>query len=390
MVPAQAGPFDLGTVVVRAALHVDPIDAHVTVVSDPIPTILGGVPLRIQKVNVMIDRPGFMVAPTSCKPMQVAAQVSSVQGASAALTNRFQVGECASLGFAPKLSMTMSGKGQTKDGSHPALHARLTPPVGDANAKTATVTLPLSLALDPSNANGLCEPKDAAANKCPASTIVGSAQAQSILPDPLKGPVYFVRGERLENGKVRKTLPKLFIPLSANGVTVNVHASSDVDDDRLVTTFDNLPDAPFSSFDLNINGGKHGILAVSHANTCAATNVAEAEFAGQNGKTYKSKVTMGTPCALAVVKSSHTATALKLTVGGLGAGKVSVSGKGLIRASRSLASETTATLTMKLAGATRRALARGRDVKVKVKVAFTPKGAKKAKTATKAITIHGS
>jgi hypothetical protein len=385
-----AGPFDLGTVVVRAAILVDPDTTQLKVVSDPLPTILEGIPLQIRLVTVKVDRPGFTFNPTNCSATSVGGQLTSTAGASANVSSRFQVGDCVSLGFTPKLTMTMSGKGQTKDGAHPALHARLTPPAGDANNKKATVTLPLALALDPGNANGLCEPKDAAADKCPASTIVGSAQAQSILPDTLKGPVYFVRGERIENGKVRKTLPKLYIPLTANGVKINLHASSDVKDDRLVTTFDNLPDAPFSSFDLNINGGKHGILAVSGKDVCAATNVADAEFAGQNGKTYTSKVTMGTPCALGIVKSSHTSTALKVTVGGLGAGKVSAAGNGVTKSSRSLTGATTATLTLKLSKATRRALARGRDVKVKVKVAFTAKGQKKAKTASKTLVIHGA
>ena len=390
VVPAVAGPFNLGEVVVRQKIYVDPETTQVTVVSDPIPTIVKGVPVRLQRLDVEVDKPGFMINPTSCAAKEITGTLASVAGQTAALTNRFQVGECASLGFAPKLAMTMSGKGQTKDGSHPALTARLTPPAGNANSKKVSVTLPLSLALDPGNANGLCEPKDAAANKCPAASIVGSAQAQSILPDALKGPVYFVRGERLENGKVRKTLPKLFIPLTANGVTVNIHADSDVKDDRLVTTFDNLPDAPFSTFDLNIDGGKHGILAVSGRNVCAATQIADAALVGQNGKASTSKVTMGTPCALGIVKSSHTSTALKLTVGGLGAGKVSASGNGVAKSSRSLASATTATLTLKLTKATRRALARHREVKVKVAVAFTPRGSKKAQKVTKTLTIHGS
>jgi hypothetical protein len=389
-VPAVAGPFNLGDVVVRQKIYVDPETAQVTVVSDPLPTVVKGVPVRLQNLAVDIDKPGFMINPTSCTAKEVKATLSSVAGQAAPVTDRFQVGECASVGYTPKLTLTMSGKGQTKDGSHPALKAHLVPPVGDANTKKTTVTLPLALALDPGNANGLCEPVDAARNTCPAKSIVGSAEAESVLPDKLKGPVYFVRGERVENGRVRKTLPKLFIPLSANGVTVYIHASSDVEDDRLVTTFDNLPDAPFSSFDLNINGGEHGILAVSNTNTCAVTNVADAEFGGQNGKAYTSMVTMGTPCALGVVKSSHTSTALKLTVGGLGAGKVSASGNGVTKSSRSLTSATTATLTLKLSKATRRALARHRDVKVKVKVAFTAKGQKKAKTATKTVVIHGA
>jgi hypothetical protein len=389
-VPAIAGPFNLGDVVVRQKIYVDPNDAHVTVVSDPLPTIVRGVPVRLQNLQVAIDKAGFMKNPTSCAPKELKGTLSSVAGQTAQVTNRFQVGGCTGLGYTPKLVMAMSGKGQTKDGSHPALTARLTPPADDANSKKVTVTLPLSLALDPGNANGLCEPKDAAANKCPANTIVGSAQAESILPDTLKGPVYFVRGERIENGRVRKTLPKLFIPVTANGVTVYVWGDSDVEDERLVTTFSNLPDAPFSTFDLSINGGKHGILAVSNTNTCAATQIADAEFGGQNGKAYTSKVTMGTPCGLGVVKSSRTSTALKLTVGGLGAGKVSASGNGVAKASKSLTSATTATLSLKLTKAARRALARGRDVKVKVKVAFTAKGQKKAKTATKTVVLHGA
>jgi hypothetical protein len=391
VVPAKAGPFDLGEVVVRQKIYVDPIDAHVRVVSDPIPTIVSGVPVRLQRLDVNVDKAGFMINPTSCTPKEIKGTLKSVTDQTAGLSVRFQIGDCASLGYTPKLAMTMTGKGQTKDGSHPALNARLTPPSGDANNKKVTVTLPLSLALDPGNANGLCEPADAAKNACAASTVVGSAQAQSILPDTLKAPVYFVRGERTDSkGKVRKTLPKLFIPLTANGVTVNVWGDSDVEDERLVTTFDNLPDAPFSTFDLNINGGKHGILAVSGANTCAASNVADAVYGGQNGKTYTSKVTMGTPCAFRVVKSSHTSTALKLTVGGVGAGKLSGSGDGVTKSSLTITSATTATLSLKLAKATRRALDRGLDVKVKVKVAFTAKGQKKAKTATKTVVLHGA
>ncbi|HEX5923879.1 MAG TPA: hypothetical protein VFY45_08605 [Baekduia sp.] len=390
-VPVIAGPFNLGDVVVLQKIYVDPVDTHVTVVSDPLPTIVKGVPVRLQNLQVDIDKSGFMKNPTSCASREIKGTLSSATGQAAPAVSRFQAAECTGLGYTPQLAMTLSGKGQTKDGAHPALTAHLTPPAGDANSKKVTVTLPLALALDPGNANGLCEPADAAKNQCAASTIVGSAEAQSILPDALKAPVYFVRGERIDsNGKVRKTLPKLFMPLTANGVTVNVWASSDVEDDRLVTTFDNLPDAPFSSFDLNINGGDHGILAVSNTNLCAGTQVADARYGGQNGKPYTSKVTMGTPCGVEVVKSSHTSTALKVTVGGLGAGRVSASGNGVVKSSRTLTSSTTATLTLKLTKATRRTLARGRDVKVKVKVAFTAKGQKKATTATKTVVLHGT
>jgi hypothetical protein len=391
VVPAQAGPFDLGLVVVRAALFVDPKTAQVTVKSDPLPTILDGIPLDLQKVSVLIDRPGFMISPTNCSPMQVGAQVGSSEGASVDVSSRFQVADCASLPYDPKLGIDLSGKGQTVDGTHPALTAHLTTNVDDTNSKKVTVTLPLSLALDPGNANGLCEPVDAAANHCAASTIVGHASAHSVLKDPLTGPVYFVRGERIDaSGKIRKTLPKLFIPLSADGVTIYVNASSDVRDDRLVTAFDNLPDAPFSSFDLQIDGGKHGILAVSGQNVCAATQVADADFSGQSGKTAADEVTMGTPCTLGVSQTSHTSKTLNVTISGLSAGKVSVTGKGLTRTSRTISGSPVATVAASLSTSVRSRLADGHDVKIKVSVSFTAKGAKKAKKATKTITIHGA
>jgi hypothetical protein len=390
VVPAQSGPFDLGTVVVRAGLYIDPVTAQVTVKADPLPTILEGIPLNIRDVRVDIDRPGFTFNPTNCDPQTVAGSIGSTSGQVVQVSSPFRVVDCEALGFAPKLTMALSGKGQTTDGKHPALTAHLAPRSGDANTRQTRVTLPLSLALDPGNANGLCEPVAAAANRCPAKSIVGSAQAQSVLPDPLKGPVYFVRGERKDpkSGRIIKTLPKLFIPLSADGVTIYVNASSDVEDDRLVTTFDNLPDAPFSSFDLSIAGGRHGILAVSDANVCAKSQVASATFTGQNAKELSSQVTMGTPCAFGIVKSSHTSKALKVTVGGVGAGKLTVSGNGIVKTSRTLAAATTATVESKLRTSTASRLAHGHNVTIKVKVVFAPKG-KKARTATKKVVLHG-
>jgi hypothetical protein len=392
VVPAQAGPFDLGTVVVRAALFVDPNTAQVLVRSDPLPTILKGIPLDVQKISVSMDRPGFMINPTSCDPMQIKAQVASAGGANVGVSSKFQATDCASLPYEPKLKMDLTGKGQTTDNKHPALVARLTPNDGDANIKQARVILPLSLALDPDNANGLCEPTDAAQDKCPAKSIVGKAKAVSVLHQSLESPVYFVRGERKDpkSGRIIKTLPKLFIPLKGEGVKVNINASSEVpDNEHLVTTFSNLPDVPLKSFDLSIDGGAHGILVVSSTNICTANQIATAQFDGQNGKAVEDDISMGTPCALSVKGVGHGASTVKLTVGGLGAGKVSVSGSGIRKASRTIAGSTVATLQPKLTAAAKRSLARGRDVSLRITVAFTPKGAKKAQKVTKKITIYG-
>jgi hypothetical protein len=383
VVPAQAGPFDLGAVVVRAALFVDNRDGHVTVKSDPLPTILDGIPLNVQKINVTLDRPGFMVSPTSCDPTAIAGDVRSVADTVAHVASRFQVGECASLALKPKLALTLSGKGQTTDGKHPAVTARLTQAPGQANLKKVRVALPLSLALDPDNSvsDDLCSFVEGSKPdpQCPKSSIVGTASAITpILDGPLSGPVYFVKNERTDPKSKRqiRTLPKLVIPLvGQNGVKLVLTGISDVVGDRLVTTFDNVPDAPVSSFTLKVNGGKKGILVVSgdKADICKSTQVADQQIDGQNRKTADADVLIQTPsCPVKVISKTVGARSVVLKVGGLGAGKVTVSGQGLKKTSRTIAQATVATITA----------ARTKARLGKAKVSFTPSGAKQAKSAT--------
>ena len=395
VVPAQAGPYDLGTVVVRAALFIDPVTAQVTVKSDPLPTILQGIPLDLRDVRVDIDRPAFMVNPTGCAPQAVAGTITSAAGQAVSVSSRFQVADCSSLVFKPKLSLQLSGKGQTTDGKHPALSALLSQTPGQANLKKLAVTLPLSLALDPRNAasDDLCEFEAGRQTipDCPKSSIVGSVTARTpLLDDPLTGPVYFIKNVRTDpqSGRRIRTLPTLATVLQGDGVTIVLRATTAVVDERLVTTFDAIPDAPVSDVTLNVNGGSKGILVVSDANLCKASQVADQAADGQNGKIADARITMGTPCGLGVVASSHTSSSLKVTVGGIGAGRLSVSGTGLVKAGRSITTATTATLSAPLTTATRRALARGHDVKVKVSVSFTPKGAPKAKRIAKQLVLH--
>jgi hypothetical protein len=392
VVPAQAGPYDLGVVVVRAALSIDPVDAHVTVVSDPIPTMLLGVPLDIQKINVTIDRPGFMANPTNCSRMGISSQVSSA-GKAVELTSPFQVGGCASLKVEPKFKFALSGKGQTTDGKHPAFTADLTLPSGGANLKKVTATLPLSLALDPDNSqsDNLCEFTSGSKTipECPEASIVGTATAITpLLNVPLTGPIYFVKNVRLNSsGRQIRTLPTLAIPLRGGGITLVLRATSAVVANHLVTTFDKIPDAAVSSFRLALNGGKKAILVVSGADVCKGTQVAQHVTTGQNGKVVKGNITLSTPCTLGVVASSRTASRLSVRVGGIGAGKVTVSGSGLTNASRTIADVTTATISLKLSTSMRARIARGHDVKVKI--SFTPQGAKKAKVAYSVIKLKG-
>ena len=427
VVPAKAGPFDLGEVVVRQKVYVDPVTAQVSVVSDPLPTVVKGVPVRLQRLDVLVDKPGFMVNPTSCAPKTVDGVLGSAAGQSAAVSVRFQAGGCADLKFDPQLAMRVGAKrsgtfvaarspAEMRDGGHPALSARVAMGAARANNRRATVTLPKSMALDPDNANGLCEPVDAARDTCPAASIVGNVTAVTpLIGGTVDGPVYFVRGERTDpkSGRIIKTLPKLFVPLRSSEnpkLKIELRASSDVDgDDRLVTTFDNLPDVAISTFDLNINGGKNGILVVSNTDVCSATQYADSAFVGQSDKRYDGKIGLDTACPLGVVKSSRSGSSLKLTLGGLAPGKVTVSGKGLPKKSKTIravepkvvdqsksgtavtvSATTHTTVKLPLSKAARRSLARGRNVKVKVTVAFKAQGAKKTTKTTKTVTIHGA
>ena len=138
--PGLSGPYDLGSVVVRAALHVDPSTAQITTVSDPLPQILQGIPLRLRSILINLDRTNFTLNPTDCKPFSVGAEVFGDQGAVVTRSEPFQVASCGTLPFAPKLALKLSGA--TKHDRNPALTATLTAKAGEANVASTAVTLP--------------------------------------------------------------------------------------------------------------------------------------------------------------------------------------------------------------------------------------------------------
>ena len=300
-VRAKAGPFDLGTVVVRQQLLVDPIDAHVDVVSDPLPTILKGVPIRLRSLNVDIDRENFVLNPTSCAQRSILAVFGSPDGAAFSPSSPFGVSNCAALAVKPKLRVGLTGRGQTTDGKHPGVKAVLTQRRGDANLKRVEVKLPLSLALDPENAQALCEFADGTKIDpvCPKGSIVGRARAVTpLLDQPLSAPVYFVKNVRIDPRTKRqiRTLPMLVIPLRGeNGIKLNLKGVSSVSKGRLVNTFVAIPDAPVSRFDLKIKGGKNGIL-VTNGNICRRKQIARVQIDGQNNRPLGRNTALTTPC----------------------------------------------------------------------------------------------
>ncbi|HEY2335163.1 MAG TPA: hypothetical protein VGH58_09175 [Solirubrobacterales bacterium] len=296
--PAIAGPFDLGTVVVRIALHLDPETAKVTAVSGPLPTILYGIPLDIRQIAFELDRNQFTLNPTSCDPMSIGGTLTTAAGTASPLSVPFQVGNCAALAFKPKLALRL--KGGTTRGAHPALTANLTfPKTGpNANVKTAQVTLPHAEFLDQSHIGTVCTRVQFQADQCPAKSIYGKASATTpLLENPLAGPVY-LRSSSHE-------LPDLVVDLHGQ-VDVILDGRIDSVNGGIRTTFEAAPDAPVSKFTLQMQGAKKGLL-INSTNLCRHPNANKAIslIEGQNGKVFDSEPALANSCKKAKRHKKH-------------------------------------------------------------------------------------
>ena len=272
-VPAQAGPFELGTVAVRAAVHIDPVTAQVSVSSDSLPQILQGVPIDYRQIHVGIDRPGFMLNPTNCSEQAVASTIVSDKGATATPASRFQVGDCGTLGLKPRLHIRLLGG--TGRGGHPRLRAVVKARPGDANIGRVALTLPPSELLDQGHIETICTAVQFSADACPARSVYGHAKLWTpLLDQPLQGPVYL----RNSNSK----LPDLVADLHGH---VEIELSGRIDSvrGRIRTTFATAPDAPVSAFVLNMRRGKKGLL-VNSTDICHGVHRARARFTGHNGR----------------------------------------------------------------------------------------------------------
>ncbi len=277
-VDAVAGPFNLGTVVVRQAIHVDPRTADLRVVSDPFPTIVKGVPLHIRSVRVSVDKPRFMVAPTNCSTLHATGTATGADGSTAALRSRFRVGSCKNLAFSPKLSLSVGSNGHTTRGISTPLRAVLTQKPGQSNIRSVKVVLPQTLAALLNVVNRACTLAEYNDGRC-RKAEAGSALARTpLLEDPLRGGVFFVRHPG-------RPLPDLMVALRGDIDIDLVGRVTIPGGTRLATNFDLIPDAPVSKFELNIISGRQGPLGVS-TNLCSRRgqrSTALVQMRGQNG-----------------------------------------------------------------------------------------------------------
>jgi hypothetical protein len=288
--PAIAGPFDLGNVVVRTALYVEPFSTQIHAVSDPIPSILAGIPLDVRSIALNLDRAEFTRNPTSCDPTEVLASATSLLGQIAPLSSRFQVGGCRGLEFKPTLKLSL--KGSTKHTGHPGLKAVLTYPKSGsyANIARAQVNLPHSVFLEQNNLNKTCTRPILLEGKCPKTTIYGKAKAWSPLLDkPLQGNVYLVGGFGYK-------LPALVAELDGQ-IRVLLKGKVDSGPNKGIrNTFEAVPDAPVSRFVLELKGGPKYSLLVNSENLCAKPQKAIARFTAQNGAVLQTKPAISRSC----------------------------------------------------------------------------------------------
>jgi hypothetical protein len=307
--PAVAGPFDLGTVVVRVALFLDPVTAQIHAVSDPIPDVYGGTQLSVRAIRINLNRKEFTLNPTSCEPL---ASGGALRGGGSNPTDQsawssfnvsagFQTGGCDALKFRPKLTTKLiGGKKKMRRNGHPKLRAVLTARPGDANIRRAALTLPHSQFLDQAHIRTICTRPKLAANDCPAGAVYGHAEATTpLLDDPLKGPVYLVSSDN--------ELPDLVADLRGQ-VNIQLHGVISAKKARLKTFFYPVPDVPVSKFVLTMKGGKRGLL-VNSRNLCGHKNSSFLNFKAQNGKKLKVKrLPLRTPACRSggkTNKSSH-------------------------------------------------------------------------------------
>ncbi len=248
VVPALGGPYDLGNVAIRSAIFVNPADAQVKAVTDPIPQITEGVPLRLRSLLIDLDRSNLNRTPTNCAPKQIEATVTGNQDAVASPGAFYQVANCASLPFGPKLILHLSG-GLHRLG-HPAIHAMLSAGAGEANLHSISVTLPPKELLDNSHISGVCSKVDFAAESCPAGSLVGRVEVTTpLLDQPLQGFAYLRSSGR--------GLPDLALDLHGQ-IRIEAVARIDAVKGGLRTTFHAIPDVPIDTVALNLLGGAKG------------------------------------------------------------------------------------------------------------------------------------
>jgi hypothetical protein len=366
-VPAVAGPFNLGTIVTRATINVDPTTAQV-IVSAAIPRIVKGVPTRLKRITVAVEKQAFLFNPTNCGALATQSSVTGfIPGSSTASTalvsTPFQVGNCNALGFSPKFKAVTLAKASKRNGA--SLETTINYIPGQANIKSVKVQLPKALPSRLETLQKACPEATFAANpfRCPSGSYVGGVRANTpTLPGKLQGPAVLV-----SHGGA--AFPDLDLVMEANGVRVIVVGNTDIKKGITTTTFAATPDVPVSSVTVNLPIGPHSALGAV-VDLCASPLIMPTTITGQNGKVVKqnTRITVA-GCGVRIVGAKVIGNVAYLTVRTFAAGRISGSGAQLATVFRHLGSAANAT-TLKVP------LRRGAHgpLNTRIRVGFVPKG----------------
>jgi hypothetical protein len=364
VVPAVAGPFNLGPVITRATISVDPNEARV-IVKSVLPRIVGGIPIRLRGINVAINKQGFLFNPTNCGPLATESLFTSTLGGTHSASSPFQVANCNALAFKPSFKAKASGRTSRENGA--SFETTINQPAGQANMRSVVVTLPKQLPSRQSTLKQACPEATFAANPylCPKGSFVGGVRANTpTLPGKMKGPAIFV-----SHGGA--AFPDLDLVLEANGVRVVVKGNTAIKNGITTTSFLTNPDVPVSSVTVNLPVGSHSALGAT-ANLCTTALYMPTVITGQNGGVVKqrTKISVGN-CGVQVVGARAVGSTAYLTVKTFAAGRISGGGSGLATVYRRLSGASNATsLRVPLTGSGRR---RGRPFRARVRVGFVAK-----------------
>lgn len=379
-VPAAAGPFNLGTIVTRSTININPTTARVTAES-VLPTIVKGIPIRLRSLSVNVNRQGFLLNPTNCALEATESTLTSTFGAvQAGLSSPFQAEGCSGLGFKPAFKASTSAKHSKTQGA--SLVTTLTMPGGNANMKSVFVTLPKQLPSRLTTLQKACLAKVFEANplnckkESPGSEVGTATAITPVLPVPMKGPAFLV-------SHAGEAFPSLELVLEGEGVRVIVEGKTNIKKGITTTNFASTPDVPVSSITVNLPLGPHSALTTEKltTNLCTSKLTMPTILTGQNGKVVKENTKINpTGCGVQIVGHKVAGNTLYLTVQTYAAGRISGSGKGLSTRARSLNGATRATLKLPLSGTRRKPFS------VKVRVGFVPK--KKGAHSTAFVTVR--
>ncbi|HEX3434013.1 MAG TPA: hypothetical protein VHT25_08135 [Solirubrobacteraceae bacterium] len=289
-VEAAAGPFDLGRLVTRVSIGVDPHSARV-IATSTLPTIFKGVPLRLRNISVLVNRANFLFNPTNCGPLSQDTSLTSTSGASQNLSTGFPVESCSSLPFKPKFeAATSASTNPTQAKANGAsLKVNLLQGMHEANIRSVVASLPKQLPSRLTTLQKACPEATYAANpfSCPPGSKVGTATVSTpVLPDHLTGPAYLV-----SHGGAG--FPDLDLLLEGDGVRVILNGNTQIKGGITTSTFGSIPDVPVTSFVLDLPQGPNSALAVNGKEFCTQTLIMPTTITAQSGTVIKQETNVG-------------------------------------------------------------------------------------------------